>query len=118
NLGDAARFNLDGQDVGYAVAVTRPIAMISEDRGFVNVGLDAASLVGSAVISSSVDFSFSFPSSSMSYCWWWWYHYRRGSVIVIMAMTASRHSHRSCHAVAGGFLQSLGWGVSDSTLPP
>ncbi|CAG8718249.1 18661_t:CDS:2, partial [Acaulospora morrowiae] len=48
NLDGVARFNLDGQDVGYAVAVTRPIAMIGEDRGSVKVGLDAASLVGSA----------------------------------------------------------------------
>ncbi|CAG8746817.1 3481_t:CDS:2 [Acaulospora morrowiae] len=45
------------QGACYAVAVTRPIAMISEDRGFVKVGLDAASwgrLVGSAAISAEL----------------------------------------------------------------
>ncbi|CAG8671756.1 6926_t:CDS:2, partial [Acaulospora morrowiae] len=86
------RFCGQDQDMG-TVTIMRPIAMISEDCGFVKVGLDAASL-------------------------WWWYYHRRGSVIVVMAMTASRHSHQSCHAIAGGFLQSLGWGVSDSTLLP
>ncbi|CAG8746491.1 5828_t:CDS:2, partial [Acaulospora morrowiae] len=68
NLGDAAQLNHDGirgihngvqfcigTRLGHVgiVTITRPIAMISEDRGFVKVSLNVASLVGLAVISSS-----------------------------------------------------------------
>ncbi|CAG8776641.1 1761_t:CDS:2, partial [Acaulospora morrowiae] len=51
NLDDAVWFNLDRQDVG---------TITIEDREFVKVGLDVASLIGSVAISYSVGSLFLF----------------------------------------------------------